>query len=113
MTAKKNKGRTRRTDNDNYPTPWPLPIRIVERLQALWPTPPTMVIEPSAGSGAFVWASKQVWPEVPVTAVEVRAEEEQRLKQMGADLVFVQSLEEFAKHYAPPERTLVLGKPTI
>jgi predicted RNA methylase len=110
--AKKNQGRTPRTDNDFYPTPWPLPLKICERLKfELGDWVPEVIIEPSAGNGNFVYAAKVVWPSVPVVAVELRAEEEVNLKNRGADLVCIEPLEKFAERYCPPKRALAIGNP--
>lgn len=103
---------TPRTKDDVYPTPWPLPYYIAQRLNyEFGDWKPELVLEPSAGSGAFVYASKLIWPDVPVVAVELRAEEEQNLYDNGADMVCIEPFEEFAKRYRPPPRTLVLGNP--
>lgn len=108
----KNKGRTPRVENDVYPTPWPLPLRICERMkQELGDWVPEVIIEPSAANGHFVYAAKLVWPTVPVVAVELRESERQNLINNGADLVCIEKFEDFAQRYRPPRRTLAIGNP--
>jgi hypothetical protein len=110
--AKKNKGRTPRTDNDFYPTPWPLPLKICQRMKRdLGNWVPDVIIEPSAGSGAFVRAAKMVWPDIPVVAVELRTEEQDNLRQAGADMIFPGPLESFFREYMPPMKVLAIGNP--
>lgn len=65
-----NRGNKRR-DGDYYPTPDELALRIVERVAAgRWGVLPCVVLEPSAGSGAFVRAIKSSIPMAAITAIE-------------------------------------------
>lgn len=72
-----------RLDADSYPTPDALCRAICLRLSTLVGQP-RRVVEPSAGSGAFVRAARAQWPSADLTAVEVRHECELPCLRSGA-----------------------------
>jgi hypothetical protein len=78
---------------------------------------PLLVIEPSAGEGAFVRAAKATWPDAAVIAVEVRAEAEEALHAAGADAVLIGRWEDQAAplrefiEATGTGRTLIVGNP--
>ncbi len=78
-----NKGRTKRTDNDFYPTPQGLADAICNRLATLYEAP-LYIVEPSAGSGNFVRAAHRAWPTVPIFSIDLRAECEADCLSAGA-----------------------------
>lgn len=75
-----------RRESDNYQTSLLLARGACERLQGLIPAPKT-ILEPSAGLGRFVTASREYWPQSDITAVEVREECEKPLAESGATRV--------------------------
>lgn len=96
MTKKAKLERTKkseRSENDFYPTPEPVALSICRRVFELHPHF-DLIIEPSAGSGVFVRAVKQLWA-CPVHAIELREEERSNLSLAGADEVFIQPFEEW------------------
>lgn len=70
---------------DAYVTPDLLTRAICERLRQRFT--PDEVIEPSAGAGAFVRASRATWPEAHVTANEIDRGRKRELLQAGAHVV--------------------------
>jgi hypothetical protein len=56
---------------DAYLTPYPLALAICVRLRDDWGLNPSVVVEPSAGRGAFVRAAREVWPGARIIAIDV------------------------------------------
>jgi spermidine synthase len=71
-----------RERNDDYPTPGPLVRLIVDRLARDNPRPST-ILEPSCGSGRFMRACRQVWPDAQVTGVEINPDHVQACRDRG------------------------------
>ena len=102
-----------RSPADFYPTPDRLAQACVQAISTICPNPP-VIIEPSAGAGAFVRGIRAVWPDDRanrVIAVEMRGEEREGLLGAGATAVAVSTLEEFLPTHWPPAGTLVIGNP--
>lgn len=99
-----------RKANDFYPTPEPLALAITQHLAELLPYP-VGVIEPSAGTGAFVKASKQVWPKAFVHAVEIIPNLRPELEAAGADTVIIRDWEDCCKAVQLIPGALILGNP--
>ena len=95
--------------SDDYQTPLKLALAICQRLQGVIP-PPKAILEPSAGLGRFVTASRECWYGADITAVEVREECEDLLKGSGATRVLMGTWEDvdLAKVPAPD---LIVGNP--
>jgi hypothetical protein len=93
---------------DFYPTPDELALAIVKRIKNLYPNP-AQIIEPSAGSGAFVRAFKQEYPSKHITAVELRGEELDNLKAAGAHHVSIRAWEDWLPAEQPMSCVLVGG----
>lgn len=74
---------------------------------------PFRVLEPSAGSGAFVRAAAQTWPESSIIANEIRPECLDVLLAAGAEQAESWSLEQWLAHEHCPvsEADLVIGNP--
>jgi len=98
-----------RRESDNYQTPFRLAQGICSRLQKLI-HPPKFIMEPSAGAGRFVMASKEYWPEADITAVEVREECEVVLRDCGTSRVLMGTWEE-ANLTDLPVPDLIVGNP--
>lgn len=98
-----------RRESDNYQTPFRLAQGICARLKALIPAP-KYIMEPSAGAGRFVMASKEYWPESDITAVEVREECELILRDCGTSRVLMGTWEA-AELAGVPVPDLILGNP--
>lgn len=62
-----------RVRNDAYYTPPALALAICERLRDRWFVDPAVVVEPSAGRGAFVAAARATWPGARIIAIDVDA----------------------------------------
>jgi hypothetical protein len=60
-----------RVKRDAYLTPPALALAICERLRDGWGLQPSLVVEPSAGRGAFVAAARAVWPGARIIAIDV------------------------------------------
>lgn len=72
-----------RIPQDGCQTPAPLARAICQRLfQTL--APPGLIVEPSAGTGAFVDAAKATWPNAPILAVEIESRYRAALQRAGA-----------------------------
>lgn len=65
--AKKQK----RQPHENYPTPPEVALAITQRVAQFVGEVP-FVVEPSAGSGAFIRAARTVFPKAVITAVDIR-----------------------------------------
>jgi hypothetical protein len=98
---------------DFYATPDPLALAICERLWRYVPNP-RYVVEPSAGTGAFVRAIRKTWPATHIGAVEINRACVPSLDAAGADLVWADDWLDHARAAAewnvPPE--LIVGNPT-
>lgn len=103
-----------REKNDNYPTPPRLAAAIVDRLRTMYGdiTSSHILIEPSAGSGTFVRRMRAAWPQATLVAVELRLEEEERLRESGATYVAISDWNDWATHNAPRNApSLLIGNP--
>lgn len=92
-------GETPRIKEDQYYTPDRLAVAICREMRHHSPVGiPLVVIEPSAGRGAFVRAARAVWGNAPsIIAVEKdRASNSKWLDQAGAELVRYESWEDAA-----------------
>lgn len=72
-----------RRDRDAYLTDPRYCLAICRRLSRLIPAP-NRIVEPSAGTGNFIRAAKQVWPEALVMAVDIHPEHHRDLALAGA-----------------------------
>lgn len=98
-----------RRESDNYQTSLKLALGVCERLATLFPGPKT-ILEPSAGLGRFVTASRQYWPNADITSVEVREECEEPLKSSGSNRVLMGTWEDVNLADVPvPD--LIVGNP--
>lgn len=101
---------------DDCQTPDPVALAICARLKEEG-CKPLLVVEPSAGEGAFVRAAKATWPDAIIVAVEVRAIEPETLVASGADEVFIGRWEDVASSVREliaavgATNTLVVGNP--
>jgi hypothetical protein len=98
-----------RRPSDNYQTPVKLAHAICQRLATVIPSP-KRIVEPSAGLGYFVSASKEFWPSASLLAVEIRDECEQCLKDRHADEVFIGPWEDLSLD-SKPVPDLIIGNP--
>lgn len=71
MTSEKKA--TKRLEMDAYMTPLPLAQAITRRLKVLG-IDPHYVLEPSAGTGNFIFAAREMWPRATIRAVEADAQ---------------------------------------
>lgn len=60
-----------RDARDRHFTPDPLARVIVERLDTYLDAPPSVVIEPSVGGGAFVRQGRRIWPNARFIGVDI------------------------------------------
>lgn len=100
---------------DFYPTPDLLALACCRAMFTI-SSMPSWILEPSAGSGAFVRAARQVWgPRQLIFAVEMRKEEHDNLLSCdtAADGVSISSLEDFLQEpsFLSKEKVLVIGNP--
>lgn len=98
---------TERREGDYYPTPDELALRIVESVPLI---SDIKILEPSAGSGAFVRACREVWPGAHVTAVEPSSQHWPTLIGLGCT-VGQHDLETYARTWGKPEFDLIIGNP--
>lgn len=75
-------------------TPQPLAKKIVEMAKASCPNP-AVILEPSAGNGAFVRELRAAFPEAVIVAVEPREDMKTALEEAGANAVFSMTFEDF------------------
>ena len=104
-----------RRPSDNYQTPLKLAQAICQNLAKVLPPQINRIVEPSAGLGYFVSASKEFWPKANLLAVEIREECEQGLKDRHADQVYIgpwesADLSDISKYPVPD---LIIGNPTV
>jgi hypothetical protein len=95
---------------DFYATPDPLALAICRHLGEQHRNP-TLVVEPSAGQGAFVRAIRATWPDAPVMAVEVNPENLAALH--GAEPIVLDDWARFATAAAEwlDAPDLIIGNP--
>lgn len=100
---------------DEYLTPEPFAMGMARRVNEILPYKPRMVIEPSAGTGAFVRASRIFWPEAPVIAVEIQQQHAEALWMAGASSVSIASwievIEAVQRNPTLPPPWLIIGNP--
>lgn len=107
-----------RVDLDAYQTPPALAREIVavlaKRLRLFRPE----IIEPSAGTGAFVRACREQWPAAHITAVDVDSRHEAACVAAGANLfdarewtAYAGDLARVGRHPGAPPRRLIVGNP--
>lgn len=102
---------TPRSANDDYQTDPRLALACMRRMADLY-AKPEMVLEAHAGSGAFVRAAKTIWPDVPVTAVEIQEKYRASLVEAGADLIYIEDFETWIqKTINVPTSVLAIGNP--
>jgi hypothetical protein len=100
---------------DSYQTPPQLAIALCERVRVAFR--PLEIVEPSAGSGSFVYAARLVWPDAHVTANDVDRGRRRELLQAGAHVVLHGEWEHVARTLASNQREdvggerLVVGNP--
>jgi hypothetical protein len=100
---------------DFYPTPDRLAVACCRAAREIVPLP-EYILEPSAGSGAFVRAARKIWgSSSPIHAVELRQEEHDNLLSCdtAADGVSICSLEDFllGPSFVAKEKVLAIGNP--
>ncbi len=110
MSKEKKIESSERNEKDNYPTPQPTAQAICERLKILHPHPYELM-EPSAGSGAFVKEARKLWPDKKIRAIEIRKEEEENLQASGATEVYIDSFELWLPGHDLAPGQLFLGNP--
>jgi len=99
---------------DAYPTPQAFADGVARRVREILPYPPAMIVEPSAGTGAFVRAIKPLWPDVPIIAVEVQPGLDTALYEAGATSVSIANwidVAEAVQRTALPTPWLIIGNP--
>lgn len=107
--AKNTLGGTRpRNPGDAYYTPDALALAITRALRDRLGLEPDLVIEPSAGEGAFVRAARATWPGTRIAATEPYGSLD-ALTTAGADQVQDKRWEDAG--IVPADDTLVLGNP--
>lgn len=99
-----------RAENDYYPTPDALAVAICHRIKALLPGYYHEIVEPSAGSGAFVRPMAELWSTRPIRAVDI-APNKKKLIEAGADTVDRQDWVEWVSEDGTCGPTLVIGNP--
>lgn len=100
-----------------YPTPPPLCEAICRAVGSLYARIgpgyglPTRILEPSCGTGNFVRAARELWPDALITAVDVVDYSEH--VNVSADRFLRGDFVEIARHFAPtePAYNLVIGNP--
>lgn len=108
-------GETPRDELDRYLTDPAVAKAMCERLRQEIGTP-RVIIEPSAGGGAFVRAARRVWGLTPhIIAIEVDHRRNQRaLEQAGADVVLFGRWENCHEEVPRPgleDTVLIVGNP--
>lgn len=98
-----------RRESDNYQTPLKLAQAICTRLAGVMPAPKS-IMEPSAGLGRFVMASRESWPNADITAVELREECEEPLKKCEPTRICM-GLWETVDLSSAPVPDLIVGNP--
>lgn len=108
--AKKHKGKTPRSSEDNYPTPQPLVDAICDRLFKFLGQDFAFIVEPSAGNGNFVEAARRVWPFHQVHAIDIRDERTSCMAR-GASSFTQGDWPAILRSWRPKGPGLVLGNP--
>jgi hypothetical protein len=100
-----------REENDFYPTPDDLAVAITQRVGLMVP-PKTIdsLIEPSAGSGAFVRPMRAFWSQHQITAIDIEPHEP-ALVAAGASSIIQADWKEWISKAYVPNPVLVLGNP--
>jgi hypothetical protein len=96
------KGGKKRLSYDAYPTPQPFVVEIMRRIVEILPRRPRVIIEPSAGTGAFVREIARLWPwteqeKIPIIAIDVDPANAGPLYVAGAHYVCVADWVEWSK----------------
>lgn len=99
-----------RQANDFYPTPAPLAVAICKRLSEVLPVGHFDVIEPSAGSGAFVRPLRELWGLQPLIAIDIEPDVP-ALQAAGADDIIKADWVQWVRSYKIDGPTLVIGNP--
>jgi len=95
---------------DAFQTPQSLASMCVATLREKIALPPHLIIEPSAGRGAFVKAARSEWgPSVEIRAVDIDPTAEPHLIAAGANTVDIVDWDKWTGGVA--NRTLILGNP--
>ena len=77
-----------RVKNDFYPTPPELALAIVKTLSGFIPEP-KVIIESSAGTGAFIKACREVYPSSHIIGCDIDPAMEPAMLQAGANRVII------------------------
>jgi hypothetical protein len=99
-----------RDEFDSYPTPAPVAQAVAQAIKDLVPDP-SLLVEPSAGSGAFVRAARALWPSTPLAAIELDGRHHHALQSAGASWNFHCRWEDWVVQQQFPANTLVVGNP--
>lgn len=99
-----------RQENDYYPTPDSLAEAICLRIASVLVPYHCEVIEPSAGSGAFVKPLRNIWQLPELIAIDVNPDVK-ALNDAGADTVVKADWVEWVKTFKSEGPTLVVGNP--
>jgi hypothetical protein len=99
-----------RVEKDAYPTPLPVARAICQRLAQML-LPPTYIIEPSAGTGSFLYAAREAWPGAPIYATDIQPGAEPACAATGTQWLGTCDWRNYVSQIALPEGTLVLGNP--
>ena len=99
-----------RQANDFYPTPDLLAVAICRRIKLILPGYYHMVVEPSAGDGAFVRPLRELWSTRPLWAVDPFCNIK-KLEEAGADRVFKEDWVKWVENDGTCGPTLVAGNP--
>ncbi len=97
---------------DNYPTPQPLADACVKRVEEIFGdiTNSHVLVEPSAGNGAFVRPMRSTWPSAIIVSVELRPEE-QSLRDSGSSYIFTQDWVNWVASARFDSPVLCIGNP--
>lgn len=100
-----------RRERENYPTPPDVALAITRRVAEIVGAV-RFVIEPSAGSGSFVRAAREVFPKALISAVDIREEVREECLAAGADGFWAEDwLDYLCTLGTLDPDTLVLGNP--
>lgn len=107
ITSKKD-----RREHEFYPTPVPIALAIT-KLVAELVGDVKHIIEPSAGSGSFVRAAREVFPAANILAIDIRPDVRQQCLDAGADGFIAQDWPTYVREHKSSfrETTLVIGNP--
>lgn len=99
-----------RHESDDYQTNLELTRAICQRLSALI-APPQKVIEPSAGLGRFIIATREQWPNSYITGLDCRQECVQTMHQAKADNVVIGDWSDPTTEALQGPFDLIIGNP--